>query len=144
MFEIADHAFASVLERLDDFTDDRHFGTWALKFALREATVRLQTRAWRGRELPAEPDPQTYCSSVGSEPEASPEQRELLSALPAAIADALTPEQRHVLGALALNGVPIDVLAERLESNRGAVYETLRDARQRLRTHLGRRGPTVP
>ena len=35
--------------------------------------------------------------------------------------------------ALAINGVPIDVLAERLDSTRGALYKTLHDARRRLR-----------
>jgi RNA polymerase sigma-70 factor (ECF subfamily) len=52
----------------------------------------------------------------------------------------LTPHQRQVLIALAVNGVPIDVLAERLGSTRGALYKTLHDARRRLRGHLGERG----
>ena len=52
----------------------------------------------------------------------------------------LTPHQRRVLVALALNGVPIDVLAERLNTTRGALYKTLHDARRKLRTHLQERG----
>ena len=39
-----------------------------------------------------------------------------------------------------LNGVPIDVLAERLNTNRGALYKTLHDARRKLRNHLTERG----
>jgi RNA polymerase sigma-70 factor (ECF subfamily) len=35
-----------------------------------------------------------------------------------------------------LNGVPIDVLAERLGTTRGALYKTLHDARRKLRRHL--------
>jgi RNA polymerase sigma-70 factor (ECF subfamily) len=54
-----------------------------------------------------------------------------------AIADVLTPHQRRVLVALALNGVPIDVLAERLSTTRGALYKTLHDSRRKLRAHLG-------
>jgi RNA polymerase sigma-70 factor (ECF subfamily) len=45
-----------------------------------------------------------------------------------------------VLVALALNGVPIDVLVERLNTTRGALYKTLHDARRKLRTHLDDRG----
>ena len=41
-----------------------------------------------------------------------------------------------MLVALALNGVPIDVLADRLGSTRGALYKTLHDARRKLRVHL--------
>jgi RNA polymerase sigma-70 factor (ECF subfamily) len=45
-----------------------------------------------------------------------------------------------VLVALAVNGVPIDVLAERLNTNRGALYKTLHDARRKLRRHLSSSG----
>ena len=49
----------------------------------------------------------------------------------------LTDHQRQVFIALALNGVPIDVLAERLGSTRGALYKTLHDARRKLRAAIG-------
>ena len=54
--------------------------------------------------------------------------------------DQLTPHQREVLLAAALNGVPIDVLAERLNTTRGALYKTLHDARKKLRNGLERPG----
>ena len=54
----------------------------------------------------------------------------------------LTPHQREVLVATTLNGVPIDVLAERLNTTRGALYKTLHDARQKLRAYLAARGMT--
>ena len=53
-----------------------------------------------------------------------------------AIDGALTPHQRRVLVAVVLEGVPIDVLAERLGGTRGALYKTIHDARQRIRAHL--------
>jgi len=42
--------------------------------------------------------------------------------------------------AVALDGVPIDVLAERLGSTRGALYKTIHDARKKLRAHLAESG----
>jgi len=39
-----------------------------------------------------------------------------------------------------LNGVPIDVLAERLNTTRGALYKTLHDARRKLRSRLAAAG----
>ncbi len=60
-----------------------------------------------------------------------------------AVAEELTPRQREVLVALALNGVPIDVLAERLNTTRGALYKTLHDARRKLRKHLDEQGISV-
>jgi RNA polymerase sigma-70 factor (ECF subfamily) len=39
--------------------------------------------------------------------------------------------------------VPIDVLAERLNTTRGALYKTLHDARRKLRGRLAARGLNV-
>jgi RNA polymerase sigma-70 factor, ECF subfamily len=134
--EAADDALMSVLRRLDDFRGASRFTTWVYKFALLEAAVKLRKRAWQGREVPLEPETWSLFSSAGLEPDAEAEQTELLSALQRAIAEVLTPHQRRVLVALALNGVPIDVLAERLNTTRGALYKTLHDARRKLRKQL--------
>jgi RNA polymerase sigma-70 factor (ECF subfamily) len=138
--QAADDALMSVLRRLDDFRGASRFTTWVYKFALLEAAVKLRKRAWQGREVPLEPEGWALFSSSDLEPDAEAEQSELLTALQSAIAEVLTPHQRRVLVALALNGVPIDVLAERLNTNRGALYKTLHDARRKLRKHLGERG----
>src|SRR5438094_7751616 len=138
--EAADDALMSVLARLDDYRGASRFTTWAYKFALLEAAAKLRKRAWQGREVPLEPETWSLFSSAGLGPDAETEQRELLQTIQCAIAEVLTPHQRRVLVALALNGVPIDVLAERLNTNRGALYKTLHDARRKLRTHLHERG----
>src|SRR5256885_4477935 len=134
--EAADDALMSVLARLDDFRGASRFTTWVYKFALLEAAVKLRRRAWQGREVPLEPETWSLFSSSAPEPDEQAEQSELLSTLQRAIAEVLTPHQRQVLVALALNGVPIDVLAERLNTTRGALYKTLHDARRKLRKHL--------
>ena len=140
--EAADDALMSILRRLEDFRGASRFTTWAYKFALLEAAVKLRKRAWQGREIPLEPETWSTFSSAGLMPEASAEQRELLTALQGAIEEVLTPHQRQVLVALALNGVPIDVLAERLSTTRGALYKTLHDARRKLRAFLDERDLT--
>ena len=138
--EAADDALMSVLRRLDDFRGASRFTTWVYKFALLEAAVRLRKRAWQGREIPLEPEAWSLLSSGGLEPDDELEQSELLGTLQEAISEVLTPHQRRVLVALALNGVPIDVLAERLNTTRGALYKTLHDARRKLRKHLEESG----
>lgn len=138
--EAAGDALLSVLRRLDDFRGASRFTTWAYKFALYEAAVKVRKHAWQGREVLLEPDGWEPFADAGLGPDAEVEQRELLDTVRAAVESVLTPHQRQVLIALAVNGVPIDVLAERLDSNRGALYKTLHDARRRLRDHLGERG----
>jgi RNA polymerase sigma-70 factor (ECF subfamily) len=134
--QAADDALVSILGRLDSFRGASRFTTWAYKFALLEAAVKLRRRSWQGREVPLEPETWSLFASAGIEPEESAAQSELIATLQDAIADVLTPHQRTVLVALALNGVPIDVLAERLNTTRGALYKTLHDARRKLRGHL--------
>ena len=137
--QAADDALMGVLRRLDDFRGASRFTTWAYKFALYEAAVKLRKRAWQGREVPLEPEGWTLLASAGLGPDSEAEQTELVEELQAGV-DLLTSHQRRVLVALALNGVPIDVLAERLNTNRGALYKTLHDARRKLRRHLEERG----
>ena len=138
--QAANDALVSVLRRLDDFRGVSRFTTWAYKFALLEAAVKLRKRAWQGREIPLESETWSSISSSGLEPDAEAEQSELINVLQHAIAEVLTPHQRRVLVALAIDGVPIDVLAERLETTRGALYKTLHDARRKLRKHLEESG----
>ena len=141
--QAADDALVSVLARLDSFRGASRFTTWAYKFALLEAAVKLRRRAWQGRELPLEPESWALFSGTGLVPDEEAEQSELLTELQRGIESALTPHQRRVLVALALNGVPIDVLAERLETTRGALYKTLHDARRKLRAYLEEQGLSI-
>ena len=140
--EAAGDAALAVLRRLDDFRGESRFTTWAYKFALLEAAAKVRRRAWQGRELPLEPETWAEFESPAPTPAARLERAQLLAAIQEGIESALTPRQRQVLVALALNGVPIDVLAERLDSNRNALYKSLHDARRNLRTHLEARGLT--
>jgi RNA polymerase sigma-70 factor (ECF subfamily) len=134
--EAAADALLAVLRRLDDFRGLSRFTTWAYKFAVHHASVAVRRRAWQGRELPVEEDASGVLASPRHEPEEELQRRELLDAIRVGIAEALTAHQRTVLVALALNEVPIDVLAERMDTTRGALYKTLHDARRKLRRHL--------
>src|SRR3954447_4106489 len=50
----ADDALVAVLAKLDQFRGESRFTTWAYKFALLEAAVKVRRRAWQGREVPVE------------------------------------------------------------------------------------------
>jgi RNA polymerase sigma-70 factor (ECF subfamily) len=132
----ADDALVALLGKLDQFRGESRFTTWAYKFALLEASVKMRRRPWQGRELPLAPDDWPQVAERGSGPQAEAEQRELIDAVRRAMEQALTPHQREVLVAVALNDVPIDVLAERLGTTRGALYKTIHDARRKLRQEL--------
>jgi RNA polymerase sigma-70 factor, ECF subfamily len=136
----ADDALVALLRKLPDYRGDSRFTTWAYKFALLEAGVKLRRRAWQGREVPLEPEGWELLPGGDASPEGAAEQAELLDQLRTALSTQLSPRQREVLVAVALNEVPIDVLAERMGTTRGALYKTIHDARGKLRAHLAGRG----
>jgi RNA polymerase sigma-70 factor (ECF subfamily) len=136
----ADDALLAVLAKLGDFRGEARFTTWAYKFALLEASVKVRRRAWQGREIPIAEDAWAVLADTASSTGAHVEDTELFGALREEIEGTLSEHQREVLVAVTLNDVPIDVLAERLETTRGALYKTLHDARRKLRTALAERG----
>jgi RNA polymerase sigma-70 factor, ECF subfamily len=133
----ADDALSAILVKLDDYRFQSRFTTWAYKFAILEAAVRTRRRAWQERELPVDPEAWTMLPARTLDPAADVEARERLRTIIAAIRSELSPHQREVLGALVLADVPIDVLAQRLGTTRGALYKTLHDARRKLRGAIG-------
>ena len=132
-------ALVAILAKLDKYRGASRFTTWAYKFALLEAAVKLRRRSWQGREIPHDAERWSLIADPQPTPDGDAANAELMRGLRAAIDDELTPHQRDVLIALAVNGVPIDVLAERRKTTRGALYKTLHDARRKLRVALERK-----
>jgi RNA polymerase sigma-70 factor, ECF subfamily len=141
--QAANDALIKILDRLDEFRGLSRFTTWAYKFVMFEVSGKVARHAWR-RQPPSRhelafaqlPD------SVALGPGDRLEQQEQLKALSAAIGE-LTERQREVFMAIALNGVPIDVTAIRLGSNRNAIYKNLFDARRNLRASMAAAGHPV-
>jgi RNA polymerase sigma-70 factor, ECF subfamily len=137
----ADDALVAILRKLGDFRGESRFTTWAYKFALYEAAAKIRKRSWQGREIPLTPEAWPLIADDQQRTaQQSIETTDRLTALHDAIENQLSPHQREVVVALALNEVPIDVLAERLNTTRGALYKTLHDGRQKLRSALTARG----
>jgi RNA polymerase sigma-70 factor (ECF subfamily) len=138
--QAADDALVAILAKLDSFRGASRFTTWAYKFVLLEAGVKARRRAWHGREIALDAESGPALRDDGPSAQQVLEDGETLAAIRDAVRSALTPHQRAVFCALALNGVPIDVLAERLNTTRGALYKTLHDARRKLRAALADAG----
>ena len=138
--QAADDALMAIMAKLDTYRGESRFTTWAYKFAVLEAGTKVRRRAWQEREIPLEDEGWSRLPDRRAAPAGDLETVELLGAVRDAIADALTPHQRTVLVAVTLNDVPIDVLAERLATTRGALYKTLHDARKSLRARLAEQG----
>jgi RNA polymerase sigma-70 factor, ECF subfamily len=141
--QAADDALVSIIAKVGEFRGLSRFTTWAYKFVIFEVSGKVARHAWqRHPPTPEELTWERLPDSLTPRPADRAEQREQLDALADGIS-ALTERQRQVFVAIALNDVPIDVLAVALRSNRNAIYKNLFDARRRLRAHLAAAGHPV-
>ena len=141
--QAASDALMKILAHLDEFRGLSRFTTWAYKFVIFEVSAKVARHAWQRQppsrhELSLERVPDSLVAGPGDRLE----QQEQLDALSAAIGE-LTERQREVFVAIALNDVPIDVLALRLGTNRNAIYKNLFDARRNLRARMAAAGHPV-
>jgi RNA polymerase sigma-70 factor, ECF subfamily len=137
----ADDALAAIERDLHTYRGQSRFTTWAAKYVLYEAAVQFRVHAWRDRSLPSDADGVAHLLDAIRGGDIDAEAVEQLDRVRAVLTDHLTEHQRFVVIALALNEVPIDVLAERLGTTRGALYETLREARLAIRSGLSETSP---
>jgi RNA polymerase sigma-70 factor (ECF subfamily) len=139
--QCADDATVNILARVGDFRGLSRFTTWAYKFVIFEVSGKVARHAWQ-RHPPTADDlaGEQLPDALAPRPGEQAERREQLNALAKAVREDLTPRQREVFVAIALNDVPIDVLALQLDSNRNAIYKNLFDARRRLRASLAAAG----
>lgn len=129
-------AVMAVLSKLDTYRGTARFTTWACKFAIVETSSRLRRHAWRQRRVELDETTWDRLSDTAPPILQRLENDQLAVALHRAIDDHLTEKQRLIFESVAMNDVPIDVLAEQLETSRGAIYKTLHDARANLRRAL--------
>ncbi len=146
--DLAQDATLRVIENLDSFRGDSRFTTWATKIAVRVAISDLRRARYKDfslDDLTADGDllPASATSVNGSNlpnPEDETERSDVMLKISQALKDVLTERQYQALNAVALQGVPLEVLAERMGTNRNALYKLLHDARRKLRSHFESQG----
>lgn len=146
--DLAQDSVLRVIDNLDSFRGDSLFTTWATRIAVRVAISDLRRARYKdfsldsltanGDLLPATSNPVSGTPPTG--PERSAEQAEVLAKIQAALDNALTERQLRALIAVAIHGVPLDVVAEQMDTNRNALYKLIHDARRKLRAYLESQG----
>ena len=133
--DIVQDALVKILDKLDTFEGRSKFTTWAMTIATRMAISTMRRRHFKDVSMSA-----LTKESLKFEPSASSEslsedldeKDKILSKLRELIDSCLTPKQRDAVHSL-LNGMPVEVFAEKTGSNRNAVYKLIHDARSKLR-----------
>jgi RNA polymerase sigma-70 factor (ECF subfamily) len=139
--QAASDAVVVVLRKLGTYRGASRFTTWAYKFAIFEVSAALRRESWRGRTVTMDDAGwERLADHTPTTPQDRVEIIELIGAIERAVAADLTARQRDIFAAVVVHEVPIDVLADRLDSTRGAIYKALHDARRKLRSSLEAQG----
>lgn len=147
--EVVQETLVRVLEYLDTFEGRSQFTTWAHKIAVRAALTELRRARWREVPLPEmemnneEGEETSYreMPDAQASPEVRMTRKELMMRVNRIIMEELTEKQRQALMAL-MEGFPLEEAAQRLGTNRNALYKMMHDARLRLKKRLEQEGLT--
>jgi RNA polymerase sigma-70 factor (ECF subfamily) len=135
--QAAADALLAVTRKLADFRGDSRFTTWAYRFVILEVSSKLGRHFWhKPSEALATEDWDQLPDRLGLDPAHESQWRELVSAFRQAVNDVLTEHQRQVFVAVVLDGIPLDALVVRWNTNRNAIYKTVFDARRKVRAQL--------
>lgn len=131
-----------IQSKIDQFRGDSQFTTWAYSIAIRVTLNELRRRRWRAAAITEGRlgDAIPYWPIDYPERDRSLEQRQAWSMLSGLIETSLTPLQRKALIAHAFQGMPLDLVAEWLGTNRNSLYKLIHDARKRLKVALLAKG----
>ena len=151
--DLAQDAVLRVLENLDSFRGDSRFTTWATKIAVRVAISDLRRARYKDFRLddvtaddellPTTSSAPSATQSAAPTPENAAERLDVMEKIDRALREALTERQYEALDAVAVKGIPLEVVAERMGTNRNALYKLVHDARRKLRSHLEAQGLSI-
>ncbi len=137
--DVAQESLSIILSQIDVFRGQSRFTTWCYRIVINLIADEYRRRAWRRRPLDNHDDLDAW-TGLADGPEIDAERNEVLTVIDRVISDDLTPRQRHALVGRVVQGKPLVVLAEELETNKDNVYKLLHDARKRLKQALLARG----
>ncbi|MGH2621652.1 MAG: sigma-70 family RNA polymerase sigma factor, partial [Anaerolineales bacterium] len=140
--ETAQEAVLRILAQLDKFEGRSRFTTWAHKVAIRIALTELRHKEWKNVSLDQMLEPEggesreLWLADTAPGPELTVEQNDLLARLSQLMKEELTPRQMNLMQAVALRGVPLEALAQKMNVERNALYKLMHDARLKLKRRL--------
>jgi RNA polymerase sigma-70 factor, ECF subfamily len=144
--DIAQETLLRVLNGLDTFEGRSQFTTWVYKISIRVALNDLRRRRWRDVSLEglmdddADESASHQFASFEPGPAAIVERADVLQRVQQIVMEELTERQRAAMHAINMQDVPMEVVAQRMGTNRNALYKLLHDARRRLKHRLQREG----
>ena len=141
----AQQSLIQILDHLDTFRGDSKFTTWAYRVAINLTAGELRRKQWNNLSLDKmseseSPELRRQEDTSVPSPEDQITRRQVWATIESVIQSDLTERQRTVLTRIIVEGVPVEVVADDLGTNRNNIYKLVHDARKKLRKALEDRG----
>ncbi|MFN3980686.1 MAG: RNA polymerase sigma factor [Caldilinea sp.] len=140
---------AKIMQELSSYRGEARFTTWAQKVCVRIALTELRRRRWQDvslDDLVASTEMTDFTPAVLTDSSADPGNvapvQMMIATVQRIIAEELTERQRTAMMAIMQGGMPLQEVAERMGTNRNALYKLLHDGRQRLQRRMMKEGLT--
>lgn len=146
--DFAQDALVKILDKLDTFRGESQFTTWAQKIAVRTALSELRRKRWNDVSLndmlsedeggPTRPGV-AASPEVEDDPAESTSQRLLMNRVQRIIQEEITERQRKAVTAV-MHDMPLQEVADRMDTTRNALYKAIYDGRQKVKRALDDEG----
>ena len=133
--DVVQDALMKILDKVDSFEGRSRFTTWAMTIAVRIAISEMRRKHFQDVSMDSLlTDNMQFEPAAAADPSPgnAEEKTAIIAKLKTLIESNLTSKQREAMHAL-LNGMPVEIFAEKTGSNRNAVYKLIHDARVKLR-----------
>lgn len=147
--DVAQDALLKILDNIDSFRGDSKLTTWAMKIAVREGLTELRRKKYDDSYIEDFKHPAsdgrnelssiTFATDIPDPDEATHEQMVLQKVLKI-INEDLTDKQKQAIKALMIQGLSVTVVAEKMNTNRNALYKLVHDARMNIKNKLESEG----
>jgi len=137
--DVVQEALLKILDSLDQFAGRSSFTTWAMTIATRISISQMRRKHFQDVSLDSSGSSDAVRTEVADKKEvlagSELDRSWMLERLEQLIDETLTERQRVAIRA-SLDGMPVEVIAEKTESNRNSVYKLVHDARLKLRSGM--------
>ena len=136
--DVAQRALVKIMDSLDQFAGRSRFTTWALTIATRIGISEMRRKHYRDvsiDSLTTDGSAFEVAAEVAVTVSTELDRKSMIGKLQTLIDEMLSEKQRFAIRAT-LAGLPVEVIAEKIGSNRNSVYKLVHDARVKLRSGL--------
>jgi RNA polymerase sigma-70 factor (ECF subfamily) len=141
--DFSQEALLKIQTNLDSFQGKSNFTTWATKIAANHTISELRRAKWRDLSLDAITEAGTALQEIldvdslpGGNPDTQSERKQVWGIITDVIKHELTERQRQALVSIQVENMPVNKVAELLETNPNNIYKLLHDGRAKLKRRL--------